>query len=141
VPDIPRKWPQCLILPTDRETDFIFREGNRKIKRFTGVFLAVVFSLTGVFAFAAGQSRVVIKDKNGVCKVIEAKEKTPATIAGPFKSKEDAEKAKTKECPKGTSSAMDKIKEKAEEAVDKAKLMGDKAKDKMKEAVPVEKKK
>jgi len=112
-----------------------------EIKRFTGVVLAVVFSLTAVFAFAAGGNWVVIKDKNGVCKVIEAKDKTPATIAGPFKSKEDAEKAKAKECPKGTSSAIDKIKEKAQESVEKAKPMGDKAKDKVKEAVPVEKKK
>ena len=43
---------------------------------------------------------MVIKAKNGVCRVIKAKEKTPATIAGPFKTKEEAQKAKEKECPK-----------------------------------------
>ena len=35
-------------------------------------------------------------DKNGVCKVIESDHKTPKTIAGPFKSKEEAEKARPK---------------------------------------------
>lgn len=112
-----------------------------KAMRFTGVVLVLVFGLISTFAFAAGQSWVVIKDKNGVCKVIEAKEKTPATIAGPFKSKEDAEKAKAKECPKETGSAIDKIKEKAKEEVEKAKSAGDKIKDKIKEAIPADKKK
>jgi len=42
----------------------------------------------------------IIKDKNGVCKVIQAKEKTPATIAGPYKTKSNAEKAKDKACAK-----------------------------------------
>lgn len=112
-----------------------------KVKRCTVVALVLVFSLITPLAFAAGQSWVVIKDKNGVCKVIEAKEKTPATIAGPFKSKEDAEKAKAKECPQGAGSAIEKIKEKAHEQVEKAKSAGDKIKDKIKEAIPVDKKK
>jgi hypothetical protein len=42
----------------------------------------------------------VIKDTNDVCKVIEAKEKTPKTIGGPYKTKEEAEKAKEKLCAK-----------------------------------------
>jgi hypothetical protein len=129
------------MMPTGRQKTSIFWEGNMNIKSFTGVFLVLVFSLITVLAFAAGESWVVIKDKNGVCKVIEAKEKTPATIAGPFKSKEDAEKAKAKECPKGTHSTTDKIKEKAQESVEKAKTAGDKIKDKIKEAIPVDKKK
>ena len=104
-----------------------------KVKRFTGVFLVLVFSLVTALAFAAGETWVVIKDKNGVCKVIEAKEKTPATIAGPFKTKAEAEKAKDKECPKGAGSALEKIKDKAKGAVDKAK-------EKVKEVVPSEKK-
>ncbi len=44
---------------------------------------------------------MVIKDKNGVCKIIKSDHKTPKTIAGPFKSKEEAEKAEAKECQKG----------------------------------------
>ena len=71
-----------------------------KARRLIGLFIAVIFVLTTVAALAAGDSYVVIKDKNGVCKVIKAKEKTPATIAGPFKTKEEAQKAKEKECAK-----------------------------------------
>ena len=103
-----------------------------KVKRFTGVLLVLVFSLVTALALAAGETWVVIKDKNGVCKVIEAKEKTPATIAGPFKTKAEAEKVKDKECPK-EDSALEKIKDKAKGAVDKAK-------EKVKEVVPSQKK-
>ena len=74
-----------------------------KVRRLVGLFIAIIFILTTVIAFAAGDSYVVIKDKKGVCKVIKAKEKTPATIAGPFKTKEEAKKAKEKECPKAPS--------------------------------------
>ncbi len=74
-----------------------------KVRRLLGFFIALIFVLTTVAAFAAGDSYVVIKDKNGVCRVIQAKEKTPATIAGPFKTKEEAVKAKEKECPKASS--------------------------------------
>jgi hypothetical protein len=62
--------------------------------------LVVIFSLTAVFSFAAEEPRFIIKGKNGVCKVIQAKEKTPATIGGPYKTKNNAEKAKDKACAK-----------------------------------------
>jgi uncharacterized caspase-like protein len=42
---------------------------------------------------------VVIKDKNGVCKAIMVREKILSTIAGPFATRDEAEKAKAKECP------------------------------------------
>ena len=74
-----------------------------KVRLFVGFFMAVIFVLTTVVAFSADESYVVIKDKNGVCKVIKAQEKTPKTIAGPFKTKAEAEKAKEKECPKKSS--------------------------------------
>ena len=74
-----------------------------KARRLVGLFIAIIFVLTTVIAFAAGDSYVVIKNKKGVCKVIKAKEKTLATIAGPFKTKEEAKKAKEKECPKASS--------------------------------------
>ena len=74
-----------------------------KVRRLIHLFLGIVFVLTTVVAFAADESYVVIKDKNGVCKVIKAKDKTPATIAGPFKTKAEAQKAKEKECPKESS--------------------------------------
>ena len=63
----------------------------------------MIFVLTTVAAFATGDSYVVIKDKNGVCKVIKPKEKTPTTLAGPFKTKKEVQKAKEKECAKPSS--------------------------------------
>jgi hypothetical protein len=74
-----------------------------KAQRSIGLFIAMIFLVTTVAAFAAGDSYVVIKDKNGICKVIKAKDKAPATIAGPFKTKEEAVKAKEKECAKASS--------------------------------------
>lgn len=47
----------------------------------------------------AGYGYVVIRNQKGVCKVIESKGKTPATIAGPFKTREAAEEAKERKCP------------------------------------------
>ncbi len=79
-----------------------------KARRLIGLFVAIIFVLTTVVVFAAGDSYVVIKDKNGVCKVIKAQEKTPKTIAGPFKTKEEAEKAKEKECAKASTSQPSK---------------------------------
>jgi hypothetical protein len=73
-----------------------------KIRRLIVFLMAVTFILTTVTTFAAGDSYVVIKDKNGVCKIIKAADNTPATIAGPFKTKEEAEKAKEKECSKAS---------------------------------------
>jgi hypothetical protein len=67
------------------------------LKRFIVAIMVAVFSLTAAFAFAA-DPWFIIKDKNGVCKIIEAKDKTPASIAGPFKTKAEAEKAKAKAC-------------------------------------------
>jgi hypothetical protein len=58
--------------------------------------LIVQFSLV---AFAAQDQYVVIKDKNGVCKVLKTKGKTPKTIAGPFKTKKQAQAAKEEKCP------------------------------------------
>jgi hypothetical protein len=99
------------------------------------LFLALAFSLATVTSLYAASGWVVIKDKNGVCKVIEAKEKTPATIdgGGPFKTKKEAEKAKDKLCPKGAGSTLDKIKEKAKQEAGKIK-------EKVKESVSSEKK-
>jgi len=76
-----------------------------KARRLLGLFISIIFVLVTVTAFAADNSFFVVKDKNGVCKVIKAKEKTPATIAGPFKTKDEAQKAKDKECPKPSSKA------------------------------------
>ncbi len=73
------------------------------------LFVVIVFSLMSGVALAQKKHWFVVKDKNGVCKVIEAKEKTPATIAGPFETKKEAEKRKAEVCPKGAGQATDQL--------------------------------
>jgi hypothetical protein len=62
--------------------------------------MVAIFALTSAFAFAADTSFFVVKDKNGVCKVIKAKDTPPTSIAGPFKTKKEAKKSKPAECKK-----------------------------------------
>ena len=71
-----------------------------KVRHLIVLVLVGIFALTAVFSYAAEQPWFIIKDKNGVCKVIQAKEKTPATIGGPYKTQKNAEKAKDKACAK-----------------------------------------
>ena len=68
-----------------------------KPRHFVALFLALAFSLATVTSLYAAKSWVVIKDKKGVCKVIEAKEKTPATIdgEGPSRAKRKQKRPKT----------------------------------------------
>jgi hypothetical protein len=102
-----------------------FVEGNMKSNRVWFLLLAVAFTLT-ITVLLASADYVVIKDKNGRCSVRESNHKTPKTIAGPFKTKEEAVKAEEKECatartPKEKEPGfLDKIKEKAKDT-DKAK--------------------
>jgi hypothetical protein len=79
------------------------------LKNSSVLFVVIVFSLMSGVALAQKNHWFVVKDKNGVCKVIEAKEKTPATIAGPFKTKEEAEKRKAKDCPQGAGEATEQL--------------------------------
>jgi hypothetical protein len=64
--------------------------------------VAAVFVLSATLAVSAEKPWFVIKDSNGVCKVIQAKEKTPKTIdgGGPFTTKAEAMKVKDEKCPK-----------------------------------------
>ena len=58
-------------------------------------------------ALAEKKHWFVVKDKDGMCKVIEA-ETVPGpltTIAGPFKTMKKAERIMAKDCPKGTGPA------------------------------------
>ncbi len=75
-----------------------FERGYAKMR------IVVALSVLAVFVFTslclAADPWFIIKDANDVCKVIEAKEKTPKTIGGPYKTKDEAEKAKEKLCPK-----------------------------------------
>ncbi len=60
------------------------------------IMLALSFASIG---FPAEKYRwYIIKGKDGVCKVIQADKKTPATIAGPYKTRENALEAKKEKC-------------------------------------------
>ena len=118
---------------------------------FVALFLALAFFLATVSVLHAADNWFVIQGKDKVCKVIQAKEKTPATIGGPFKTKKEAEAAKEKLCPKGGASTLDKIKQEAGKITDKVKQEGGKItekakqeagkiKEKVKESLPSEKK-
>lgn len=112
-------------------------------KRLALCFSLAVFLFVGVAAYAAGEQWFVIKDKNGVCKVISAKDKTPKTIAGPFSSKAKAEAAKEKSCGSASKAKAKKPASKAK-AKPKAKPKETKKpvkKDKKKPAKPEDKKK
>ena len=77
-------------------------------RRVTVLFLVIAFSLVSVLALAAADKWVVIKDKNGVCKVLKVKGKTPKTIAGPFDTEAQAKQAKEKMCPAAAKPAKKK---------------------------------
>lgn len=74
------------------------------LKKIVVLLVVVAFSLMSALALAAAKQWVVIKDAKGVCKVIQAKGKTAKTIAGPFATKEEAQKAKAAKCPKAEKS-------------------------------------
>lgn len=98
-----------------------------KTQRILGLFIGFIMLLMTVVAFAAGDSWVVIKDKDNVCKVVKSQEKIANTIAGPFTGKEVAEQALAKACPKST---VEKLREKAAEGIEKAKAEAEKLKEK-----------
>lgn len=61
--------------------------------------VVTVFLFVSGLSFAAEKKWVVIQDSKGNCKVIQAADKTPKTIAGPFATKDEAMKAKAAKCP------------------------------------------
>ena len=62
------------------------------------VTVILVLSFASVTIAAEKYEWYIIKGKDGVCKVISADKKTPATIAGPYKTRENALEAKVKKC-------------------------------------------
>ncbi|HMK37380.1 MAG TPA: hypothetical protein VK463_20060 [Desulfomonilaceae bacterium] len=61
------------------------------------LFLVLVYASIATLAIAS-DSWMVVKDKNGVCHVIKGRQKTPATVAGPFAIRAEAEQVKAREC-------------------------------------------
>jgi hypothetical protein len=109
------------LLSTKRELNKkkAFKEKIMKIKHTIAVVVATIFTLTAVCVFAAEDPWFIIKDKNGVCRVIQAKEKTPATIAGPYETQKAADETKGKECAKAEKEAKLKAAEEAKVRADK----------------------
>ncbi len=105
-----------------------------KSERCLVVLFVVAFALTITVSLASADY-VVIKDKNEKCSVRQSDHKTPKTVAGPFKTKEEAVNWKEKECATASTpkekepGLLEKAKEKAAE---KAKEK-DKAKQELKE--------
>ncbi len=64
------------------------------------VALVVTFGLVCTGAWASADY-LVVKDKNGVCRVIRGKAPTPDTISGPYRTKIEALMAKKKLCGGG----------------------------------------
>ncbi len=110
-----------------------------KSNRVLVLLLAVAFGLIITVSLASADY-VVIKDKRGICKVIKSAHKTSKTIAGPFKTMEEARNAEARECPTAgrvkerPSSSLGGVKERSkirDEKVQKAReLKEEKAKQK-----------
>jgi len=81
------------------------------LKNSAVLFVVIFFSLMSGVALAQKKHWFVVKDKGGTCRVIEAE-----TIAGPFKTMEEAEKRKAKDCPKGAGQATEKLRSSQEQA-------------------------
>ena len=84
---------------------------KRQLLRISSVlFVVILFSLMSGVALAQKKHWFVVKDKNGMCKVIEAQ-----AISGPFKTMEQAEKRKAKDCPKGAGQATEQLRHQQEQ--------------------------
>ncbi len=68
------------------------------------VFVVILLSLMTGVALAEKKHWFVVKDRDGVCKVIEAE-----SVAGPFKTMRQAEKRKAKVCPRGAGQATEQL--------------------------------
>lgn len=84
---------------------------NRQLLKISSVlFVVILFALMTGFALAEKKRWFVAKDKDGTCRVIEAE-----TIAGPFKTIEEAEKRKAKDCAKGGGQATEQLRRQQEQ--------------------------
>ena len=80
------------------------------LKNSSVLFVVIVFSLVAGVALAEKKHWFVVKDKGGACTVIEAE-----TIAGPFKTIDEAEKRKTRDCSKGAGPATQELRSEKEQ--------------------------
>ncbi len=73
---------------------------RRVMKHIVILVIVLAFAFAPSLALAAEKQWFVIKDKNERCSVRQLKAATEKTIAGPFASKDQAEKSKAEKCPK-----------------------------------------
>ncbi len=73
---------------------------RRVLKHIVILVIVLAFAFAPSLALAAEKQWFVIKDKNERCSVRQLKGATEKTIAGPFATKDQAEKAKAEKCPK-----------------------------------------
>jgi hypothetical protein len=79
------------------------------LKSSSVLFVVIFFSLMTGIALAEKKHWFVVKDKDGLCRVIEAETVLEPfkKIAGPFKTMKEAEKRKAKDCPKRPEQAVE----------------------------------
>ncbi len=85
---------------------------NRQLLKISSVlFVAILFSLMTGVALAEKKHWFVVKDKDGMCRVIEAETVAEQfkTVAGPFKTMKEAERRKAKDCAKGGGQATEPL--------------------------------
>ena len=110
------RYPQPVLPPSERHIlkNNYKRKGRimkrQLLKNSSVLFVVILFSLMSGVALAQKKHWFVVKDKNGVCRVIEAE-----TIAGPFKTMEEAEKRKAKDCPKGVGQTTEQFRHQQEQ--------------------------
>jgi hypothetical protein len=81
------------------------------LKNSSVLFVVILLSLMSGVALAQKKHWFVVKDKGGTCRVIEAE-----TIAGPFKTMQEAEKRKARDCPKGAGQTTEQLRPPQEQA-------------------------
>jgi hypothetical protein len=81
------------------------------------LFVVIFFSLMTGIALAEKKHWFVVKDKDGLCRVIEAETVVEPfkKLAGPFKTMKEAEKRKAKECPKRPGQATEQLRPQQEQ--------------------------
>jgi len=80
----------------------------KHLKTVLVIVVLALFALSPLSAIAAEKQYCVVKDKNQKCRVIKCDKATPQTVAGPFKTQDEAKKAKEKECPPAAKKAPEK---------------------------------
>lgn len=87
------------------------QRGRIMMKLSSVMSVVILFCLMSGVALAQKKQWFVVKDKDGMCRLIEAQ-----SIAGPFKTMEEAEKRKNRDCPKGAGQATEQLRSPQEQA-------------------------